>query len=402
MHHDGAGLYLQVAPSGARSWVFRFELNGRERAMGLGSARLVFLAAARELARECRAQLVRGVDPIAARKARRNAQQLEAAKAVSFREWSERYLEMHKAGWRNAKHAAQWRSTLAAYAYPIFGGVSVADVDTAVVVKALQPIWLAKHETATRVRQRIEAILDAAKAMNFRAGDNPARWRGHLKNLLPRRGKAPQAGHHAALPFDELPDFMAKLREQRGTAAAALEFTILTAARTGETIAGCWSEIDFDDAVWTVPADRIKGGKEHRVPLSAPAVEILRRLQRQQQDAPARDDKFVFRSDRRRKHLSNMAMLALLERMGRDDITTHGFRSTFRDWAAERTNFPAEVAEMALAHVVGDKVEAAYRRGDLFEKRRRLMDAWAKFCNSPARGGDVVPLRAGNRPGGTG
>ena len=304
---------------------------------------------------------------------------LNAAKAMTFRDCAARYIASHRAGWRNPKHAAQWEATLATYAGPVMGGLSVQAIDTALVLKVLEPIWTTKPETAGRVRGRIESVLDWAKVRGYRAGENPARWRGHLDKLLPARSKVRRVEHHAALPYAELPGFLMSLRDQEGIAARALEFAIVTAARTGEVIGARWSEIDLLEKIWTVPPGRMKAGKEHRVPLSARALAILEEMQ------PHRhaEDSFVFPGAKLGRPLSNMAFLMLLRRMGRDDLTAHGFRSSFRDWAAERTNFPSEVAEMALAHMVGSKVEAAYRRGDLFEKRSRLMAAWATFCNEP-------------------
>ena len=391
LYPDGGGLYLQIAAGGSKSWIYRFMLDGRARTMGLGSLLAVPLADARGRAAEARALRASGIDPIEARNAERATARLNAAKAITFKDAAERYIEAHAAGWRNAKHIAQWRSTLETYAYPVFGSLAVQDVDVAVVMKVLEPIWTTKTETASRVRGRIESVLDWAAARGYRKGENPARWRGHLKNLLPERSRVRKPKHHPALPYVEIGDFMKALRAQEGGAGRVLEFVILTAARTGEVIGARWSEIDMKEGTWIVPAERIKGGREHRVPLSAPALGILETM------ADLRDGKadgFVFPGRKRGRALSNMAMLKLLERMERDDLTVHGFRSTFRDWAAERTNYPREVAEAALAHVIPDKVEAAYRRGDLFEKRRRLMNEWARFCAKAKAGGKVVPMRA--------
>jgi integrase len=387
LHPDGGGLYLQITRAGVKSWLFRFMLNKKARAMGLGALVAVSLADARGQATACRRQLQEGIDPIEARKTRKAAAQLEAAKALTFRQCAEAYISSHKAGWRNAKHRAQWPSTLESYAYPEFRSLPVQQVDTALVLKVLEPIWTTKPETASRVRGRIESILDWATARGHRRGENPARWRGHLENLLPKRAKIRRVRHHPALPYAEIPAFMADLRAREGVAAKALEFTILTAARTSEIVGARPGELDRDVTAWTVPEGRIKGGKEHRVPLSVPAAAIASEMLQL-------GGEFIFPGGKARKPLSNNAMLALLERMGRDDITVHGFRSTFRDWAAEMTNYPREVAEMALAHVVEDKVEGAYRRGDLFEKRRRLMEEWARYCATPAKGGKVVPIRS--------
>lgn len=393
MHADGGGLYLQVSAAGTKSWIYRFMLNGRGREMGLGALNAVSLADARGKAADCRAVRAKGFDPIEARKSQLDIARLEAAKARTFKVCAGSYIEAHRPSWRNPKHAQQWENTLETYAYPVLGETSVQAVDTDLVMKVLRPIWTDKPETASRLRGRIEAILDWAIAHEYRRGENPARWRGHVANLLPRQSKVRKVQHHPALPYGDVPKFVADLRKQAGTAPAALEFLILTTARTSEVIGAQWSEIDLARSLWTVPATRIKGGKEHRVPLSAPAVATLNRLaQSRHKDAPA--DEFVFPGGRKGKGLSNAAMSAVLERMKLHDITVHGFRSSFRDWAAECTHYPNEVCEMALAHVVSDKVEAAYRRGDLFEKRRELANAWAAFCNSShTSSAQVVPLR---------
>ena len=391
LHPDGGGLYLQVSVNGAKSWVYRFMIDGRARYMGLGALLAVPLAAARTKAAEARALRAVGVDPIEARNAERVKARLEAARTITFKDAAERYIEAHEAGWRNAKHAAQWRSTLATYVYPVFGSLAVQDVDDAVVMKVLEPIWTTKTETASRVRGRIESVLDWATARKFRKGDNPARWRGHVENLLPKRSRVRKPKHHPALPYVEIGNLMEALRAQEGVAGRALEFLILTAARTGEVIRARWSEIDIEAGTWIVPAERIKGGRDHRVPLSAPALEILK-IMADLRDGDA--DGFVFPARRRGRPLSDMAMLKLLGRMGHDDLTTvHGLRSTFRDWAEEHTNYPNAVTEAALAHVIPDKVEAAYRRGDLFQKRRRLMNEWARFCAKAKAEGKVVPMR---------
>jgi integrase len=385
---DGGGLFLQVSASGAKSWVFRFKEFGRLREMGLGPTHTVSLAEARQKALECRKARLDGLDPIEARRGKRVQAKFDAAKAMTFAACAERYIASHKAGWRNPKHAAQWPATLGTYVYPVFGSLPVQAVDVGLVMKAIEPIWVQKPETAGRVRGRIESVLDWATARGYRHGENPARWRGHLENLLPKKSKVRRVEHHAALPYPEIGAFTAELRQQEGVAARALEFAILTAARTGEVIGAKWDEIDPGERLWTVPAERMKkADKEHRVPLSDAALAILDDLRKVQQD------NFVFPSSKAGRPISNMAMLMLLRRMGRGDLTTHGFRSSFRDWAAERTGFPAEVAEMALAHTVSDKVEAAYRRGDLFQKRRQLSDAWAKFCATPPAARQVVLIR---------
>lgn len=370
---DGDGLYLQVTGAGARSWIFRFTLGGKSREMGLGSLKGVGLAAARAKAAQCRALLADGIDPIAARKGEHAARAVAGARAITFDQCAEAYINAHGATWRNPKHHSQWKTTLETYVSPVFGKLPVHAVDVSLVMKALEPIWTTKPETASRIRGRIESVLNWAKARGYRSGENPAQWKGHLDNLLPARSKLSRVKHHAALPYDETAQFMKSLREQTGMPARALEFLILTAARTGEAIGAQWCEIDLAEKVWTVPAARMKGGREHRVPLSNKTLAILNKV------AKGEPGDFVFRG-RNGGPLSNMALLMLLRRMGHGSLTAHGFRSTFRDWAAERTSFQREVAEAALAHVVGDKVEAAYRRGDLFEKRRRLMEAWAEFA----------------------
>jgi integrase len=392
MFADGAGLYLQVTGAGAKSWIYRFSLCGRAREMGLGSLSALSLTDARAKAAECRRLRQEGVDPIEARKAQREQAALDAAKMLTFAEAAARYIAGHRVGWKNAKHASQWENTLAAYAEPVLGALSIQAIDTGLVLKVLEPIWKAKPETASRVRGRIEVILDWAKVRGLRQGENPARWRGHLDHLLPAKAKVRRVKHHAALPYAEMPAFIAELRAQEGNAARALEFTALTAARTGDTIGAVSKEVNASDEVWTIPAERMKAGKEHRVPLSGRALAILDETRRTRTS----DSRYIFPGGKAGQPLSNMAMTEVLRRMGRTGITVHGFRSTFRDWAAERTNFPNEVVEMALAHAVGDKVEAAYRRGDLFEKRRRLMAEWEAYCNGPATVPDnrVVTLRS--------
>jgi integrase len=384
---DGGGLFLQVSAGGAKSWVFRFKETGRLREMGLGPTHTVSLAEARQKALECRKARLDGRDPIEARRAKRMQAKLDVAKAITFAACAERYIASHKASWRNPKHAAQWPATLGTYVYPVFGSLPVQAVDVGLVMKGIEPIWAQKPETAGRVRGPIESVLDWATARGYRQGENPARWRGHLENLLPKKSKVRRVEHHAALPYAEIAAFMTELRQQEGVAARALEFAILTAARTGEVIGAKWDEIDLSDHLWVVPAERMKAGKVHRVPLSDATLAILEGMRK------IRQGDHIFPGGKAGRPISNMAMLMLLRRMGRGDLTAHGFRSSFRDWAAERTTFPAEVAEMALAHTVGDKVEAASRRGDLFGKRRQLSDAWAKFCATAPASGQVVPIR---------
>jgi integrase len=388
LYGDGGGLYLQVSTNGSKSWIFRFKLGGRTRYMGLGSLRTISLVKAREVASNCRELRLQGIDPIVQRQGARAAARLDAAKTMTFDECRNAYIAAHQAGWRNAKHRSQWVNTLDTYASPVFGKLAVQAIDVTLVTQVLEPIWSTKPETASRLRGRIERVLDWAKARGFRAGENPARWRGHLDQLLPARSKVHNVRHHAALPFSELPPFMAMLRERAAVAARALEFAILTAARTGEVIGVTWDEIDLGSRTWTVPANRMKGHREHRVPLSDRAVALLEEMQ------GTRSNKFVF-SRHGGKPLSNMALLMMLRRMGRSDVTAHGFRSSFRTWAAERTGFPREVVEAALAHVIGNKVEAAYQRGDLLDKRRELMAEWGEYCANPAStAGNVVSLKA--------
>jgi integrase len=381
---DGNGLVLQISKWRTKAWLFRYERDGRERQMGLGPVSVLTLAEAREKARECRKVLLNGIDPIDARRSDRMQARVEAARGVTFRQCAESYIAAHEAGWRNEKHRAQWKATLATYAYPIIGQLSVAMVDTALVVKVIEPIWATKPETAGRVRGRIESILDWAKVRGFRAGDNPAQWRGHLDKLLPSRRKMRPVKHHAALPYAEMPTFMLELRNRDGISARALELTILTALRTGEVIGARWPEFDAKAKIWTIPARRMKGGREHRVPLCDRAIKILSSL--------PREGEFLFPGARKGEPISNMAMLELMRGM-RPGFVPHGCRSTFRDWAAEMSNYPNHVVEMALAHVIGDKVEAAYRRGDLFEKRRRLMAEWERYCARINEVANVMTLR---------
>jgi integrase len=390
LYGDGGGLWLNVGPSGNKSWLYRFMLDGRAREMGLGALHTIGLAEARERARSARRLCLDGVDPIDRKHADRDARRLAAESAVSFRYCAAKYIAANRAGWRNAKHAAQWDATLAAYAYPVIGALPVGAVDTGHVTRVLEPIWTTKPETASRVRGRIEAVLDYAATHRWRSRENPARWRGHLENVLPKRSKVRKVQHHAALPWRQIGAFMAELAGQEGVAVLALRFAILTAARTGEVIGARWAEIDAEHAVWIVPAIRMKANREHRAPLSDAALALLHEAGKLR---ASDGDGFVFPG--RRARLSNMALLMALRRMGRGDLTTHGFRSTFRDWAAE-TGKPADIAEAALAHALGNKTQAAYQRGDLLERRRRLMDQWANFCGitSPVEHGKVVALHA--------
>lgn len=375
-HADGNGLHLLVKESGARSWVYRFMLKGKSRDIGLGSAGPdgLSLAAARDARDALRVKVKAGVDPLEER-AQEAAQALAEAQAakvaqVTFRDVAKSYIAANEDSWRNPKHRQQWRNTLATYVYPEIGDMPVGEIETAHVLRILEPIWKTKSETASRVRGRIETVLDSAKARGYREGENPARWRGHLAQILPARTKLSR-GHHKAMRYAEIPAFVHALHEREAVAALALEFTILTAARSGEVIGATWAEVDLEAALWTVPAKRMKAAKEHRVPLSPRAVEIL-------ESVKAVGSDYLFPGARGGK-LSGMAMAMLMRRM-KIDATVHGFRSGFRDWAAERTSYAHEVAEMALAHTIGNAVERAYRRGDLFEKRRRLMADWTIFC----------------------
>ena len=384
---DGGGLYLQVSEWGTKAWLFRYKLDGKARQMGLGSVNTFSLAEARERARLARQLLADHLDPIDARRGRRMQGKAEAAKQVRFKEAAEKYIAAHRAGWKSEKHAGQWATTLETYAYPVVGDLSVAAIETAHVLKVLEPIWTSRTETASRLRGRIEAVLDWATARQLRQGENPARWRGHLDKLLPAKTKVRKVKHHDALPYGDVPEFMAKLRAMDSVSARALEFTILTAARTGETIGALWPEIDFATKVWTVPGTRTKSGREHRVPLSERALEILAALPRED------GNEHVFIGARAGKGLSDTAMLKLLRGIDDTGLTVHGFRSSFRDWAGNQTNYPREVAEAALAHRVGDATEAAYRRSDALEKRRKLMQAWASYCERPTSSGQVTPMR---------
>ena len=385
---DGGNLYLQASTGKdgvRRSWVFKYELDGLRHEMGLGPIHTLGLADARERALELRQQIKAGIDPLDAKrelKAARLANRAQRAKAVTFAQCAEMYLDVHADRWKNPKHRAQWRSTLESYAFPVIGDLAVTDVDESHLLKVLQPIWKRIPETASRLRAKIENVLGYATASRFRHGDNPARWRGHLKTLL--GGAKKDVEHHPALAFLEMPIFLAELRQRQSTSARALEFLILTAARTNEVIGAHWSEINIKDKTWTVPSGRMKAGVEHRVPLSDRTIAIIKALPHRGPYVFAHDDG---------AQLSNMAMLQLLRGMS-PGITTHGFRSSFRDWAAERTNYPNHVVEKALAHAVPDKVEAAYRRGELFEKRAKLMAQWSAFLAKPApAGATVVPLR---------
>lgn len=384
-----SGLCLAVGPGDRRCWILRATIGGKRRELGLGAFPDVTLAQAREAARAARQQIREGIDPTAEREAARRALLVEQATRMTFDQCATEVVKVKQAESSNPKHAAQWESTLATYASPIIGKLPVADIELAHVVQVLEPYWHDKTETMTRVRQRIEAVLSWATARGYREGDNPARWRGNLDTVLPKPTKIAKVKHHAALPIPEMGAFMSGLRQRGGVAARALEFTILTAARSGEVRGATWAEIDLAAKTWTIPADRMKAGRDHRVPLSPAALELLERQPRQQ------DNNLIFPGVRGGV-MSDATMAAVLKRM---DVpaTVHGFRSTFRDWTAEYTSTPHHVAEMALAHTIKNAAEAAYRRGDLLEKRRRLMDQWAEFCAAPATAATVTPIREASR-----
>ena len=364
MYGDGGGLSLQVTSATAKSWIFRYG----KRYLGLGSAFTTSLQEARDLAYECRRLLRDGVDPLEARKARKAQTKLEAAKLVTFKEAAESFIEANHSSWKNAKHHRQWITTLAQFAYPIIGNLPVQEIDTPLMLKVLEPIWNTIPETAYRLRGRIEAVLDSAKARGHRIGENPARWRGHLDKILP---KVRRGNHHKAMPYAEIPAFIAKLHQQEGVAARALELVVLTAARTGEVLGARWDEINLDDAVWTIPASRMKAGREHRIPLSSAAKQIIAAMMAQG------TGELVFSG------LSEKSLYHLLRYHLKVGATAHGFRSSFSDWSHEQTAHSAHTIETSLAHSVGNAVEQAYRRGDLFEKRRKLMDAWSTYCATP-------------------
>jgi integrase len=374
-HSDGGGLYLFIDPHGRRRWIFMYARNGKRTELGLGGGRDLSLANARTEATKLREVLAAGGDP--------KAERAKDNHLPTFGECADTYVEAMKPSWRNDKHAAQWTMTLTKYAKPM-RGKPVNKIGTQDVLDVLQALWKRTPETAERLRGRIENVLDAAKAKGHRSGENPARWRGHLDQLLPKRQRLSR-GHHTALPYDAIPDFMTDLRGRPAVAARALEFAILTAARSGEVLGAKWDEIDTAKKVWTVPAERMKAGREHRVPLSLRVMEIVEAM------AKLGTEGYIFPGPKPKKPLSSMAMAMLLRRM-KAEITVHGFRSTFRDWASETTGFSHEVCEMALAHTISNKAEAAYRRGDLFDKRRKLMEAWAGYC-ATRKEGKVVPIR---------
>jgi integrase len=391
MHADGGGLYLRVGPTGSKSWVFRYVANGRQHDMGLGPFPDITLQMARERAQTHRRARLDGNDPLADKRAVRAAERLATAKVMNFKECADAYVASHSAGWRDVRTVGQWQQSLTAYVFPILGDLPVQAIDTGLVMKAIEPLWTTKTTTASRVRQRIESVLDYAAARGYRSGDNPARWRGHLDNLLPKRSKVARVVHHPALPYGEIAGFITELRRRDSASARALEFSILTASRRAEVLGARWSEINMAERLWIIPAERMKAAREHRVPLSVGAMAVLRQMEHMSTSA------YVFPGQGGMKPLGEVAIWRLLRTMGRGELTMHGMRSTFRDWAAERTNFPREVAEISLAHAVGDATERAYQRGDLMQKRASLMQAWAKFCDSPAASGEKVVAIGGAR-----
>jgi integrase len=384
---DGRGLYLQVRSESSKSWLLKFSLDKQAREMGLGSAFDFGLADAREKRDVFRKLIKEGVDPLEQRKADKQAKKIERLKAITFKDACKRYIAENRSGWKNIKHAAQWEATLETYAYPLIGDLPIQSIDTALVMTVLRPIWSTKSETASRVRGRIETVINTAKALREYVGENPARWKGHLETLLPKRSKVSKVKNHPALPYADLPAFMQELRAREGIAASALEFQILTASRPGNALGARWSEFDRKAAVWTIAGENMKGDKEHKVPLSAAALVVLDRMEKIKNGG-----EFVFYSPGSGRPLSDAATGAVLDRMSRHDIVPHGFRSTFRDWAAER-GYPDAVAEAALAHTVSDAVIAAYKRTKFFELRKQLMDDWAAFATSdPAHSADVLPF----------
>ena len=384
MYADGGSLYMRIAPGGSKQWVFRYVRGGRLRDMHIGPVHTFSLAEARERATEARKLLVDGIDPLAAKRARIAALKAADAKAMTFQQCVDGFIRDNESSWTNPRHRREWKASLLKYVYPVLGSLPVAAIDTPLVLRALKPIWGTVPETASRVRGRIENVLGWATVHHYRSGDNPARWNGLLQHALPAVVKGE---HHAALPYVEVPAFMTKLRQQTGVPARCLEFVILTAARLGEAQKATWEEIDFDNRVWVISGARMKAGKEHRVPLTTAAITVLNGMREIRQTG------YVFPGVRPGAPTGMTMPWRLANEIAGSKVSVHGFRSSFRDWAAERTNFPREVAEMALAHAIPNAVEAAYRRGDLFEKRRVLMEAWAQFCTKPAEREKVIAIR---------
>lgn len=389
-YSDGDGLFLKVGRSGSKSWIYRYQLAGRRRDIGLGRYPDVSLSGARKERNKLKRDVKAGIDPLDKKEVEKTKQKVERkgveAKKQTFKKCAETYMDLKEPEWRNAKHVQQWRNTLKTYAYPVIGDLPVAEVELDDVLKILQPIWLEKTETATRVRNRIELVLDYASVMKYRSSENPARWRGNLESIMSKPSKIKKVKHHPALPYEDMPVFMSGLSPRKELAAKALTFTILTAARTSESLGATWDEIDLGKNIWVIPASRMKAEKEHRIPLSVPVIALLDELKADKKN------QFIFPGLKRDKPLSNMSMANVLKRMERPDVTVHGFRSTFRDWVAERTNFPQRVAETALAHRLKDGAEAAYQRGDLLEKRKELMEVWADYCQPKTT--NVARIRA--------
>ncbi len=397
LYGDGGGLTLQITPTGAKSWLFRYMVAGKPFGMGLGPTHTVSLAEARQKALDARKLLIDGINPLAAKKQNQIAATLAAAKMMSFDQCAEAYILAHKAGWKNAKHGDQWTNTLNTYASPVFGHLPVAEIDTGLVVKCLAPIWESKTETASRVRGRIESVLGWATTSGYRTGENPARWKGHLENLLATISKSSRTKNHPSLPWQRIAAFMSALRAREGVSARAVEFAILTACRSGEVRGARWSEFDTAGKLWTIPAERMKAKREHQVPLSDAALALLESMTKD-------DDADVVFAGTKSQPLSDMSLTAVIRRMNGDEkpvwvdangegITVHGFRSTFRMWAAETTNYPREVAEHALAHQLPDAVERAYQRGSQFAKRAALMAEWAVYCATVPTDAMVKPIR---------
>lgn len=396
LYGDGGGLTLQITSAGVKSWLFRFMREGKAHGMGLGATHTITLAEARQKALDARKLLADGLNPMVVKKQKMLAVALERAKMMTFDQCATSYIEAHKASWKNAKHIDQWTNTLTTYASPVFGQQPVADVDTALVVKCLSPIWQTKTETASRLRGRIESVLGWATTSGYRTGENPARWKGHLENLLASIGKTSRTKNHPSLPWQRIGEFMQALKTREGVASKAVEFAVLTACRSGEVRGAQWSEFDLLEKVWTIPAERMKARREHQVPMSEAALAVLTSIRNKDLcdlDSTQVDNKFVF-AGTKGQALSDMSLTAVIRRMNSDKdkpiwtdangdgITVHGFRSTFRMWAAETTTYPREVAEHALAHQLPDAVERAYQRGTQFAKRKALMDEWAAICSS--------------------
>ncbi len=385
---DGGNLFLHVSQSGAKSWVFKYMIDGRRREMGLGPAgkNEVPVDVARELARRYRGLVRSKIDPLEKRASEQAADQ---GNNISFKEAAKACIKAKQSEWLSPKSPQQWRNTMRDYVYPVIGQIPVRQIELAHVLKCVQPIWETKTETASRVRARIEAVLDQAAVLGYREGDNPARWKGNLDQLLSKPGKVAPVQHFAALPYEKLPAFIAQLQQRNGIAPPAVLFTILTAARSGEVRGATWDEIDLDAGIWAIPKTRMKAGREHRVLLSSAAMQLLQAMR------PLKHDVYVFPGLKRNRPLSDQALTRTLRRMGisKEEASVHGFRSCFRDWVAEKTGYPAEVAEMALAHKVASQVEAAYRRGHLLEKRKKLMESWAQYCFQSK--GEVVSIRTG-------